>query len=130
MNATRKTTQAAANRELCEQLGDDTQKAWEDAPQWQVVSAINGVRFHLENPDATPANSHESWLAQKEADGWKYGPVKNEETKEHPCFVPYAELPPEQQAKDHLFRSIVHAFRPFIKAQIAELEAEFAEASA
>lgn len=28
--------------------------------------------------------------------------------------MPYDKLPPEQQAKDHLFRAIVHALRPFI----------------
>ena len=46
-------------------------------------------------------------LAQKAADGWKFGPVKNPETREHPCFVPYAELPAAQQAKDHLFTRTV-----------------------
>jgi hypothetical protein len=46
---------------------------------------------------------------QKLADGWKYGPVKYPEKKEHPCMVPFAELPKEQQLKDALFRHIVPA---------------------
>lgn len=29
--------------------------------------------------------------------------------QEHPCMVPFAELPKEQQAKDFLFRAVVHA---------------------
>lgn len=103
-----------ANRAYCQTIGDGSQPFWEHAPDWQKDSAINGVKFHLDNPDATPENSHESWLKQKEEEGWKYGPVKNPETKEHPCFVPYNELPEAQKAKDYLFRGIIHSLAPFI----------------
>lgn len=96
------------NRAYCQAIGDDSQPAWEDAPEWQQKSAVAGVVFHLENPDATPENSHESWLAEKARDGWTYGPEKNPEAKEHPCFRPYNELPVEQRAKDYLFRAVVH----------------------
>lgn len=99
------------NRAYCQALGDDSQPAWEDAPEWQRSSAINGVNFHITNPDAGPDHSHNVWLAEKQATGWKYGPVKDPEKKEHPCFVPYAELPTEQKAKDYLFRGVVHALR-------------------
>lgn len=99
-----------ANRAYCAGIGDKTQLPWEQAPQWQKDSAINGVRFANENPDAPPSASHENWLRQKEADGWKYGPIKNEATKEHPCFVPYADLPHEQRIKDALFLGVVRAF--------------------
>ena len=64
--------------------------------------------MHLANPDATPEQSHESWYKVKEAEGWKYGEVKDMEKKEHPCFLPYEELPDEQKAKDYLFRTTVH----------------------
>lgn len=97
------------NRAYCASIGDHSQPAWEDAPQWQKESAIAGADFHLANPAATPENSHESWLAQKQADGWKYGSVKDPEKKEHPCFVPYLELPPEQRSKDYIFRAVIHA---------------------
>ena len=99
------------NRAYCASLGDTSQPSWDDAPEWQKGSALAGVDMHLANPDATPENSHESWLAQKTAEGWKYGPVKDAQKKEHPCFLPYAELPPEQKAKDHLFRAVVHALK-------------------
>lgn len=97
------------NRAYCQSLGDTSQPAWEDAPDWQKSSAINGVNFHLANPDAGPDHSHNEWLKEKRESGWKYGPVKNPEAKEHPCFVPYEELPIEQKAKDYLFRGVVHA---------------------
>lgn len=97
------------NKEYCKALGDDSQVSWEDAPEWQKESAMMGVELHLIDPTAGPQASHESWLKQKENDGWKYGPVKDAEKKEHPCFVPYHELPQEQQAKDYIFRAIVLA---------------------
>lgn len=97
------------NRAYCQSMGDDSQPAWEDAPEWQQSSAMNGVRMHLQNPDSTPENSHESWLAEKVAAGWVYGPVKDAEKKTHPCCVAYAELPPDQRAKDYLFRAVVHS---------------------
>lgn len=97
------------NAEYCRSLGDVSQVPWEQAPEWQRESAIKGVELHLNNPDAGPQASHESWMQQKLDDGWKYGPVKDETKKEHPCMVPFHELPPEQQAKDFIFRGVVKA---------------------
>jgi hypothetical protein len=95
------------NRAYCTALGDASQPAWEDAPQWQRDSAINGVKFHLANPGTTPEGSHASWLAEKEAAGWIYGEVKDAEKKTHPCMLPYAELPQAQRVKDYLFGAVV-----------------------
>ena len=97
------------NRAYCTAIGDDTQVAWEDAPLWQRESAVNGVQSTLEHPEATPRASHVSWLAEKDRDGWKYGPVKDVERKEHPCFLPYDALPLEQLVKDYLFQAVVRA---------------------
>lgn len=98
-----------ANRAYCQGIGDNCQLEWHDAPQWQRDSAIKGVEFCIENPDAPPSANHESWLKVKEAEGWKYGEIKDAEKKEHPCYVPYEQLPPEQQKKDALFKAIVEA---------------------
>jgi hypothetical protein len=97
-----------ANRAYCETLGDTSQPRWEDAPEWQRTSAMNGV-LAVGNPLAKPSDSHDSWLAEKRATGWKYGPVKDPAKKEHPCFVPFEELPPDQQVKDHLFLAVARA---------------------
>lgn len=99
------------NKAFCESIGDNSQPDWDNAPDWQKESAIKGVEFHLQNPNASPSDSHTSWLAQKAEDGWKYGPVKNAETKEHPCFVPYMELPVEQRSKDYLFKQVIHSLK-------------------
>lgn len=97
------------NAAYCRSIGDMSQPDWLNAPEWQKQSAINGVRFHINNPDKGAESSHESWYAEKEAAGWSFGPVKDPTHKRHPCFVAYKELPAEQQVKDHIFRSVVHA---------------------
>jgi len=103
-----------ANRVLCEQQNDYTQTDWESAPKWQRKSAVKGVQFIVDNPDAPASASHDSWIDEKVADGWVFGPVKSAEYKTHPCLVPYESLPLEQQAKDHLFGAIVRGLAPFI----------------
>ena len=94
------------NRAYCISIGDNSHPSWEDAPEWLKGTIINGVSFHTENPDTGPEALHESWMKEKEADGWKYGPLKNVELKEHPCFVQYEHLPIHQKAKDHIFKEI------------------------
>jgi len=103
-----------ANRAYYLTIGDRSQLPWEGAPEWQKDSAKKGVMFHLEHLQTAvsvpPSASHDSWLAQKRAEGWKYGPTKDPEKKEHPQFLPYNELPAEQRMKDYLFGAIVKAF--------------------
>lgn len=100
-----------ANRAYCVTIGDMSQPPWADAPQWQKDSAINGVIGIRNGTITRPEQSHESWLEEKRRTGWRYGPVKNADKKEHPCFVPYDQLPPEQQRKDALFFAIVNALK-------------------
>lgn len=102
-----------ANRAYCETIGDYSQPEWRRAPQWQKDSAVDSVRYHLSHPDASPSHSHDCWLAEKKAAGWKYGPVKDASKKEHFCMVPFNELPFKQQAKDYLFAAVVNGLRNF-----------------
>ena len=109
-----------ANRAYCQSLGDLSQQPWDEAPEWQRSSAIKGVSFHVANPLANASASHECWLEEKRSTGWTYGPVKDAEKKEHPCFRPFLDLPIEQQAKDMLFKHVVDSLRHII----APLDAE------
>jgi RyR domain len=95
------------NMAYCQSIGDYSQVPWGEAQEWQKQSAVNGVLFQLENPGLAASASHENWLKEKLADGWKYGPVKDVEKKEHPCCVPYEDLPLSQQSKDYLFKQVV-----------------------
>jgi hypothetical protein len=98
-----------ANRSWCIANDDHSQPAWEDAPDWQINSAINGVEHALEHPYATPVSMHLNWWTCKIEDGWVYGEVKDPEAKTHPCMVPYNQLPEFQRKKDALFLAIVRA---------------------
>jgi hypothetical protein len=98
-----------ANAAYCRTLGDTSQVAWTDAPDWQKDSAIAGVTGILDGTIRTPEQSHQSWMNKKIADGWTFGPVKDEVAKTHPCMVPYRELSIEQRRKDALFFSTVNA---------------------
>jgi hypothetical protein len=100
------------NRAYCAALGE-AQPAWSDAPGWQIDSAISGVEYHLANPNAGPEASHENWLQDKIRDGWGYGTVKDPVAKTHPCMVAFEALPVEQQAKDYIFRAVVHALADY-----------------
>jgi hypothetical protein len=97
------------NRAYCQSIGDMSQLSWWEAPQWQKDSAIAGVQFVVDNPDATPADQHQSWLDHKYATGWKWGETKSEEFMTHPAMVHYDDLPETQKAKDKLFLAAVRA---------------------
>ncbi|HEX3985789.1 MAG TPA: RyR domain-containing protein [Acidobacteriaceae bacterium] len=96
-----------ANRILCAALGDFSQSTADKAEWWQIHSASQGVKAIAAQPDLSPADSHAGWMKQKFEEGWVYGPVKDVEKKEHPCMVPYDELPVEQRLKDYLFGIVV-----------------------
>lgn len=103
-----------ANRSFCHGIGDDSQFHWHLAEQWQRESAIKGVLFRLDNPEAPACAQHDAWTKDKLDGGWKFGPVKDPAAKTHPCLVSYTSLPAEQQAKDALFCGIVDAVKHMI----------------
>ena len=45
-------------------------------------------------------NVHEVWAAERMAEGWRPGPERNDASREHPCLVPYEELPDSEKAYD------------------------------
>lgn len=96
-----------ANRAYCLTIGDNTQKPWKEADEWQKQSSMVGVKGLVDNPSLTPEELHAMWCGQKLQDGWRYGTEKDAEAKTHPCMVPYNQLPEDQQMKDHLFHAIV-----------------------
>ena len=100
----------SVNKAWCEHNGDMSQLDWAECADWQKKSAIQGVVFNLSNPDATPEDTHNSWLDAKIKDGWVYGEVKDVELKTHPSLLPYNELDDVEKVKDKLFQAIVSSF--------------------
>lgn len=109
-----------ANRAYCVGIGEEHGQAWERAEAWQRDSAIAGVKFRLANPGALASAQHEAWFADKKAQGWVYGPVKDAMQKTHPCMVSWDALPMVQQAKDSLFMGIVLSLAPYVEVEKAE----------
>lgn len=45
-------------------------------------------------------NVHEVWAQNRISQGWSYGVTRNDDLKQHPCLVPYQQLPEEEKAYD------------------------------
>ena len=58
-------------------------------------------------------NVHEVWAAGRIADGWKWGEVRDDEQKLHPCLVAYEELP--ESEKDYDRRTALATLKTIVK---------------
>lgn len=45
-------------------------------------------------------NVHEVWAQSRMNEGWTYGPLRDDAQKQHPCLVPYNELPEIEKEYD------------------------------
>ncbi len=45
-------------------------------------------------------NVHEVWAQSRISQGWTFGPERDDNRKEHPCLIPYEELPEIEKAYD------------------------------
>ena len=65
-----------------------------DTRDVQLPEELNGLIEKMAE------NVHEVWAQSRIEQGWTYGPKRNDELKQHPCLVPYAELPDVEKAYD------------------------------
>ena len=56
----------------------------------RLLNAIEGIA----------ENTHEVWSQGRIAEGWSYGPQRDEAKREHPSLVPYAKLPEAEKQID------------------------------
>jgi hypothetical protein len=47
-------------------------------------------------------NVHEAWARQRIADGWRWGPTRDDRARRHPSLVPYEELGEEERKYDRI----------------------------
>lgn len=45
-------------------------------------------------------NTHDVWAQGRQTQGWTYGETRDDEKKETPCMLPYAELPESEKEYD------------------------------
>ena len=45
-------------------------------------------------------NAHDLWARRRLAEGWTYGPKRDDAAKKHPDLVSYSELPDSEQQYD------------------------------
>ncbi len=67
---------------------------------------------HLTLTELLAKNTHELWAQQRLADGWKYGEKRDDVKKEHPCLVPYEDLPESEKEYDR--RTALGAIKTFL----------------
>jgi len=68
----------------------------------------------MEMTEQFAENTHDIWAQQRIADGWKYGKKRNDGKKEHPCLVPYKDLPESEKEYDR--RTATEAIRFIVKS--------------
>jgi hypothetical protein len=47
-------------------------------------------------------NVHEAWARERIADGWRWGPVRDDQDRRHPSLVPYEDLGEEERKYDRI----------------------------
>lgn len=52
--------------------------------------------------EAIAENAHDIWARARLDEGWTYGPVRNDELKQHPDLVPYSQLTDSEKEYDRL----------------------------
>ncbi len=50
--------------------------------------------------EAMAKNVHEVWAQTRIEQGWTYGKERNDALKQHPCLIPYEELPESEKEYD------------------------------
>ena len=45
-------------------------------------------------------NAHDNWASQRLRDGWTLGARRDDDAKQHPCLIPYADLPESEKTYD------------------------------
>lgn len=65
-----------------------------DLSDIELTEDLNELR------EAIAENAHEIWAENRQAEGWSYGPQRDDEKKQTPCMVPYAQLPDSEKKYD------------------------------
>ena len=65
-----------------------------DTSQVRLPEGLLGLTEHLAE------NAHDVWARRRMAEGWTYGPQRDDAAKKHPDLVPYGDLPESEKEYD------------------------------
>ena len=91
--------------------------AWNDSKNYLVTTiTLNHMKTYIPKPidlsdveltedlkelqEAIAENAHEVWAQNRQAEGWMYGPKRDDEKLLHPDMVPYSQLSEGEKAYD------------------------------
>ncbi len=90
--------------------------AWNDSKNYLVTITSNSMKTYTPKPidlsdvaltedlndlrEAIAENAHEIWAENRQAEGWTYGPQRDDKLKQTPDMVPYSQLPEGEKAYD------------------------------
>lgn len=90
--------------------------AWEDSRNYLVTITSNNLKKYIPAPidlsdvelsedlnelrEAIAENAHEIWAQNRQAEGWSYGPQRDDKKLLHPDMVPYSQLPESEKEYD------------------------------
>jgi len=65
-----------------------------DISDVELTEDLNELR------EAIAENAHDVWAVERQAQGWTYGPHRDDDKKETPCMLPYSQLPDSEKKFD------------------------------
>lgn len=90
--------------------------AWNDSKNYLVIITPKDMDTYTPNPidvsdvelseelnelrEAIAENAHEIWALERQAQGWTYGPQRDDTKKHNPCMVRYSQLPEKEKVFD------------------------------
>ena len=90
--------------------------AWNDSKNYLVTITSNSMKTYTPKPidlsdveltgdlnelrEAIAENAHEIWAENRQAEGWTYGPQRDDKLKQTPDMVPYSQLPESEKEYD------------------------------
>ena len=96
---------------------DAFKKAWDDSHNYMVRVLKSVFEYEpepiqtdevalsddlIELREAIAENVHDVWAIARMKEGWTYGPVRDDEKKQHPDLVPYCALPDSEKEYDRI----------------------------
>ena len=104
------------------QNGQDTYRisqfedAWHDSKNYLVTINFPTMKTYTPQPidlsdieladdlnelrEAIAENAHDVWAVERQAQGWTYGPARDDARKQTPCMVAYSQLPDSEKTFD------------------------------